>query len=150
MTDEKELTDFQKQWEIIVNKANIDYKGTNNYNTLTKEEQVWYNIQLLISAAGNGGIISFFYNHEGNYYLETIESLKILKQEKVIKLLEKSAKIFPKGVVPKDIVKRNEIIEKIPDGKYAKMFNKIDNEFFELENKLEADLINYIIEHGLI
>jgi hypothetical protein len=153
MSNEKKLIDYQDKWEEIVSKANINYNGTNNYDTLTKEEKVWYNIQLLIAAVDNGGMISYFYNHEAEYYLETIESLREIKQEKIIKLLKKQAKIFPKGIVPKNINKRNEIINNIPDkkvGKVDKMGEKIDNDFYQLEDKLETELVDYIIKNNLV
>jgi len=153
LENENKLIDFQEQWDKIVNKANVNYNETSNYNSLTKEEKVWFNIQLLINAVNNGGVISFFYNYEANHYLETIESLKELKQEKVIELLEKIAIIFPEGIVPKDIDERNRIIESLSDEedeKYDKMFENIDNDFFEIENKLEHDLINYLKINNLV
>jgi hypothetical protein len=150
MNNKKRLTDFHEQWIKIVEKANINYNGINNYNTLTNEEKVWYHIQLLIASVDNGGMISFFYNHEAEYFSETIESLKELKHEKIIKLMKKIAKLFPKGIVPKNIDKRNEIINNIQDRKYEKLHEKIDREFYKVENKLEADLIEYIIKNKLV
>ena len=95
-------------------------------------------------------MISYFYNHEGEYYLETIESLKELKQDKIIKLLKKLVQIHFKGIVPKDIEKRNEIINGLPDGKYKRISEKIDQKFYKYENKLESDLVKYIIENVLV
>jgi hypothetical protein len=143
MTNEKRLTDFQEQWEKLVNKAN------NNYSLLSKAERVWFNIQLLIASVENGGMISCFYNSLCDYYVEIIEDLKELKHDKIIKLMEEIGKMFPKGIVPKDMEKRNEVINCWSYGKYDRKLYKIDKTFFKLKNKLENDLIKYIITNNL-
>jgi hypothetical protein len=144
MIKEKELSDFQEQWEKLVIKAN------NNYSLLSKAERVWFNIQLLIAGVENGGMISCFYNSLCDYYVEIIEDLKELKHDKIIKLMKEIGKMFPKGIVPKDIEKRNKIISSWPDGKYDKKLTKIDNVFFKLKKKIENDLIKYIITNNLV
>ena len=138
-----ELFDFQKAWEKLCDKACM------NYTYLSQAERVWFNIQCLIQAVDNGGMISFFYNSGADYYIETIEDLKILKHEKIVKLLEKIRKIFPEGDLPKDMNIRSEIISSYPDGEFDEMYEEIDNEFYDLEKKLEEDLVNFILENKL-
>ena len=143
--ENKKLFDFQEQWEKLVNKTN------ENLNSLSKEERVWFTVQVLIDVVDNGGMISFFYNYGADYYKETIEDLRILNQKKIIKLLEKIGKVCFKNNIPKDIEKRNEIINSFPDdGKLNKKLERIDNEFYKLENKLEEDLVNYICINKLV
>ena len=150
--ENKKLIDFQEQWEKLVHKANWNYLNENNgYYALSMAERVWFNIQLLIAATDNGGMISFFYTHEAEHYLETIDDLAELKQKKIIKLLKKIGKIVYKNNVPRDIEKRNEILNSFPDdGKLDKKLENIDNEFYKVENKLEEYLVKFIIENNLV
>jgi len=135
----KKLIDFQEQWIKLVDKA------YNDFNSLSKEERVWYTVQILMDATNNGGMISFFYNSGADYYIETINDLKELKQDKIAELLERIGKMYYKNIVPKDIEKRNQIIISIPDdGRYDQELDEIDTIFYQLENKLEEDLVNYI------
>jgi len=145
MAKKESLTDFQEQWDKIVDKAQKDY------NSLSKAERVWFNIQLLMAAVENGGMISFFYNSQGEYYYETIEDLEILKHKKIIKLLEKMSEIFPNKIVPKDWDERNEVIDNMPDDEiFEEKIDKIDDEYFKLEKKLEEDLIEFIKINGMV
>ena len=145
MNKEKTLLNYQDKWEILCNKAS---KG---YDKLSYAERVWVNIQGLIGTVDNGGIISFFYNYDADYYEETIEDLKILGQEKIVCLLEMCAKIFPNSIVPKTIEERNDIINNLPDdGSFDNMYEEINNKFYEYEKELEQILINYLIKNKII
>lgn len=68
---------WEKHWQELVNK----YSAT-GYDSLTSDERTWFNIQCLIDAIDNGGIISFYYNSGADYLEETMEDLNKLKAKK--------------------------------------------------------------------
>jgi len=144
MNSNKSLDDYQNEWNIICDKAFTEY------SELSFSERIWFNVQCLINAVNNGGIISYYYNNGADYYYETINDLKILEQNKIIILMERSAKIFPNNIVPKNIDERNNVISNLPEGKFDKELEEIDEIFFNNENELEQSLINYLIKYEII
>jgi hypothetical protein len=144
MNNRKNLMDYQNEWHIICDKAFVDY------SKLSSAERTWFNVQCLINVVNNGGIISFYYNNGADYYQETIDDLKKLEQIKIIDLLERSARIFPKNIVPKTIDERNNVISNLPGGKFDKEFGKLDEIFFKNTDELEQSLIDYLIKHEII
>jgi len=144
MNSEKSLMDYRNEWKIICDKAFTDY------SKLSSVERTWFNVECLIGAVSKGGIISYYYNNDADYYQETIDDLKKLEQNKIIDLMEKSAKIFPNNAVPKTIDERNNIISNLPEGKFDNELDKLDEIFLKYENELEQSLINYLIKYEII
>ncbi|WP_410511499.1 DUF4375 domain-containing protein [Paenibacillus sp. BR2-3] len=103
----------------------------------TKRIYSWYNTRVLIDSVNDGGLISFYYNTGADYLIETMEDLHRIKADKVIKLLLKVNKLFPEGNVPTDIDERNEIISSWDDEETDSKLEKIDDQFYELEEDLE-------------
>ena len=134
----KSLMDFQKEWEMLVNKA------LTNYNSLSKNERLWFNVESLISSVDDGGLISHYYNSGANYNAETIEDLNYLGFNDISKLLEKINEYFPNGKPPHNMEERNKVIENWTDRKFDKILKELDNNFFEKEKKLEQSLIKFI------
>jgi len=144
MNCEKSLSDYQNEWEIICDKAFTEY------SKLSSAERTWFNVQCLINAVNNGGIISYYYNNDADYYQETMDDLKKLGQNKIIDLMERSAKIFPNNIVSKTIDERNNVISNLLEGEFDDELTKIDEIFFKYENELEQSLINYLIKYEII
>ncbi len=115
------------EWCKIVNKASSDY------DSLTKNERIWFNIRILIDSINDGGLISYYYNSGANYVYETIEDLKTLEMIDIVNIIEKHNEIlFGKETVPNDLTIRNKYIEKITDSSNDKL------------NNLELDIMNRI------
>lgn len=130
-------------WKKIVN------VGCSDYSALTRPERVWFNVESLIGAVTNGGIVSFYYNSGANHVYETIDDLKLLGHDDIALMLEKVNKLFPDCDIPNEFDKRNEIIENWDDNdnKIDKMLDDLDQEFYGKYKFLEDSLRNYMINH---
>jgi hypothetical protein len=137
-----DLTDFQEDWEKIVD------KGCRDYSSLTRPERVWYNIQVLMGQVGNGGLVSYFCEGTVEPVFETIEDLRLLGATDVIPLLEKMCSLFPDGRPSMDIEEREEIIGNW-HGKHDQLLEDLDNDFFKKDAELERVLVEYIIRNNL-
>ncbi len=51
----KSLTDYQKEWDVLINKWD-----SHGYDMLSDEEKIWFNVQTLLGAVANGGFISYY------------------------------------------------------------------------------------------
>ncbi len=139
--------EWEHPWKELVNKY-----SDNGYEGLTPDERVWFNVRCLIDSVDNGGIISFYYNSGADYLEETIEDLNKLKASKAINLLKKVNKLFPNGKPSKNIAERNDVISSWEDEQNEKLFEKLDEQFYELEEDLESKLeliIKKVISAGL-
>lgn len=116
----------------------------NNYSSLTKDERIWFNIQILIGEVGNGGIISHYCNSGAQWNKETIEDLLLLGFADIANLLIQVNKLFPNGTPPFDLHKRNEIISKWPDEEYEDMLEEMAKQFYAREEALEKALVKHI------
>ena len=136
--DNKTLLDFQTDWVILVNKA------VNDYDSLSSDERIWFNIQALIDAVDNGGLISHYYNSGADHNKETIADLITIGFSDVADLLIKVNKLFPNSQPSTDLGERNEVINNWEDGKFDELLNQVDENFYGRENDLESKLINLI------
>ena len=138
MATTKTLLDFQTAWEALVDKANL------NYDSLTPDERIWFNVQCLIGQVDNGGLISHYYNSGADYNKDTIEDLKAIGYPDVANLLIQINSFFPESKPSINIDERNEVINSWPEGKHDFMLEKFDNVFYQREYDLEAALIRHI------
>jgi hypothetical protein len=134
----KSLLDFQKNWEILVN------KGSRNYASLTRDERVWFNIESLIAAADNGGLISHYYNSGADFNKETIEDLSWLGFPEIATSLTRINQLFPNRSPSRNIQERNNVIDTWPDEKYDDLLDELDKQFYLKEPELESALILHI------
>ena len=129
----KTREELQDHWERIVD------KGFKDYNSLTREERIWFNLEPLTTDG-----IFFIYTNEGaENILDIIEDLEFLNHHKISALVKKMNKLFPNNTPPKNVDDRNEIIENWTEKQESKM-EDIDDEFWEFSEDLEETLIVYL------
>lgn len=133
---------FQQDWEKLATQA------FENYNLLTSDERVWFNIQVLIQNTDNGGLISYYYNCFSYDLPALIQDLKSLNASTILSILEKMNRLFPDGIPSSDFEERNEIVGKWGDYEYS-ILNKLDEDFYNNQPDLEKKLINHILSKGL-
>lgn len=126
--------DWQKHWQKLFEK--LDAEG---YERLTPDEKTWYNVRGVIDSIGNGGIISFYYNHGADTLDDTMEDLQKLNASEVVNLLKQVNVLFPNGKPSNDVDERNEIIDSW-DGEHEDLFETLDERFYILESDLELKL----------
>ena len=137
--NKKNLLDFQTDWEKLVDKALSDY------SSLNADERIWFNIQCLIDAASDGGLISHYYNSGADYNKETIIDLTTLGFQNIADLLLKINKLFPNSEPSIDIDERNDIISSWSDNdELNSWLEQLDTQFYGEAEELEQKLINHI------
>lgn len=141
--DNLTLLAFQDKWTKIVD------KGQDDFDLLTPDERIWFNVETLIGQADNGGLISFYYNSYAERVNETIADLEKLGAADIADFLKQINALFPNGQPSSDIDERNDVISSWPDGKYTPLFDSLDDKFYEKRKELEQKLIQHIQTAGL-
>jgi hypothetical protein len=127
--------DWEQRWNQIFEK--YDEKGYLSFNL---DERIWFNVRGLIDVIENGGLISFYYNYGADHLDDILEDLKKIDAIDVINILQKVNELFPNAIPPKDIDKRNEVIDSW-DGMYEAVLESLDERFYnELQENLEIKL----------
>lgn len=112
-------------------------------NSLTEPQKNFYFDQNLEREINNGGFNQFFYNSSGDFAHETITSLRIIGAGKTADILQKAIDQFPDSVVPKDRVKRQEVLEQIEENA-NEVWEQLDQAFYKYEDNLHDLNIEYV------
>jgi hypothetical protein len=135
---------IQPENSVDSNWANLVGKAMKDYNSLTKNERIWFNLRVLIDSFNNGGLASYYYNSGAENVYETIEDLQILGLDKLATIIKKYNEIlFHDTKVPKDINERNEIVSKL-DEKTDSLLQDIELDFQDQLETLERRLETFI------
>src|SRR4051812_22068978 len=98
------LFDFSACWRDLVGKRyDLGYKN------LSAHERVWFNVQSLIQAIDDGGLVSYYYNSGADDLVDCMASLSQLGDASMQSLLRQVNTLFPHGV-PTDQDARNVVI----------------------------------------
>ena len=130
--------DIQTKWEAIVN------QGFDNYNSLSREERVWFNVEPMIT----GGLFDHYVNSPGDRNIDTMDDLIYLGFKPLADLMIRMNELFG-GNVPTDMIERNEIISNWPDGKYDDLIDELDDLFEDQSDKLDEALLNHILKTNI-
>jgi Domain of unknown function (DUF4375) len=125
--------DAQKAWEIIVD------IGYSDYEQLTKDQKVWFNIEPLTT----DGIIDHYINNGAEHNKDTIDALEFLGFHDIAELMLKVNSLFLNGHPPTDIDKRNEQWDNWSD-KNEVLLDEIDEKFWDRNEALENVLLEHI------
>lgn len=129
----------QPAWEKIVD------TGFSEYQKLTREQRVWFNIEPLIT----DGLWDHYVNYGADKNAETIQDLEYLNFSSIANQLRKFNKTyFPKGV-PEGPDARQEQFDKFSEEQLGKDIEEMDNKFWEVYSDLEMALLNHINKKGL-
>lgn len=135
------------EWESAW-KSLVDKEANEGYQSLTADERILFNIESLIIAADDGGIISFYYNSGAEHMEETIEDLRSIKATNIIKMLKRINALFPNGRPSTNIDERNLVISSWyngkKDAKYENLLEKMDDKFYSQQEDLELKLVPII------
>lgn len=123
----------QLAWEKIVE------TGFSNYDLLTKDEKVWFNIEPLTTE----GIIDHYINHGAEHNQDTIDALEFLGFYDIAELMRKVNALFTNGQPPTDIDERNEQWNSWSD-KYKSLFDEVDEKFWKRCEDLGKSLMEQI------
>lgn len=125
--------ELQDTWEKIVE------KGFDDYNSLKREERIWFNIEPLTT----DGIFDRYTNYGAENIHETIEDLKFLGFDDIAELLLEINSFFPNGSPSKDIDERNEQMDNWTEFQ-DKRTQEIDRIGWERSADLEQAILAYL------
>jgi len=124
----------QPAWEKIVD------TGFSDYNKLTREQRVWFNIESLTT----DGLWDHYVNYGADKNADAIEDLEYLNFSSVAEQLREFNKIyFPKGV-PEGPDAREEVFDKFPKKQLDKHIKEMDKNFWKICDDLESALLEHI------
>lgn len=130
--------DVQPAWEKIVE------KGMAAYETLTRNERVWFNVEPLTT----DGLFDHYMNNGAEHNEDTITDLEYLGFENLAELMREFNALFKYGVPPIDIDERNDEIGSW-DGVYDDIIDRMDNVFWDNCAEVEGNLLQHIINTGI-
>lgn len=129
----------QPAWEKIVN------LGFSDYNKLTREQRVWFNIEPLTI----DGLWDHYVNYGADKNLDTIEDLEYLNFHSVANQLREFNKVyFPNGV-PNGPDSRQEQFDKFSEEQLEKHIEEMDDKFWDISDSLENILLEHINKTGI-
>lgn len=129
---------FREPWSAVVN------KGFSNYNSLSRAERIWFNIEPLIT----GGLWDHYANYGADKNSDTIEDLEFIDFHSVAKLLSDfNNKYFPNGI-PDGPDARQEQFDKFPEEELENDIETLDDKFWAISDQLEKSLVNHLQNSG--
>lgn len=129
----------QPAWEKIVD------LGFSDYEKLTREQRVWFNIEPLIT----DGLWDHYMNHGADKNSDTIDDLEYLNFPSVAnQLREFNKKYFPNGV-PEGPDARQDEFDKFPEDQLENDIEEMDDKFWKESENLERALLKHINQTGI-
>jgi|SRR5690554_631837 hypothetical protein len=129
----------QSAWEKIVN------TGFTNYEKLTRDQRVWFNIEPLTT----DGLWDHYMNHGADRNSDTIADLEYLNFSSIADQLRKfNSTYFPQGV-PEGPDARQEQFDKFSEDRLETDIEEMDNKFWEKCSDLETALLEHINKTGI-
>ena len=128
----------QPAWEKIVD------AGFSDYQSLTKDQRVWFHIEPLTT----GGITDHYVNYGAEHNAETISDLEMLGFADIAEMLRKVNRNFSNGEPPADMDDRNREISAWSAQEEA-MLEEINDRFWQRSDELEKALLEYINRTGI-
>lgn len=129
----------QVAWEKIVN------QGFSDYNKLTRDQRVWFNIEPLTTA----GLWDHYVNSGADKNSKIIEDLEYLNFHSIASLLRKfNQTYFPNGV-PQGSNTRQEEFNKFPEDQLENDIEEMDCKFWEKSGEIEGYLLEHINRTGI-
>ena len=129
----------QSAWEKIVD------TGFSDYQELTRDQRVWFNIEPLTT----DGLWDHYMNNGADKNADTIEDLEFLNFSTIAGLLRKfNQTYFPQGV-PEGPDARQEQLDKFPESQLESDIEEMDNKFWEICDDLENALLEHINKTGI-
>ncbi len=130
----------QPYWEKVVQ------RGFDNYDILSREERIWFNIEPLVT----DGLWDHYINYGADHNSDTIDDLESLGHDSIARLLrEFNGKYFP-FTVPVGPDARQEVFDQYPEKELEKDIDNMDSRFWKECKDLEESLLKHLNNWGLI
>lgn len=135
-------------WVQLVEKVNQQ-----RWSVLSRQDQHYFVISILIGEVLNGGFEQYFFNSSGDYYTQTKQVLIQYGEEDIFKLLLRAKQlIFAGQAVPAYCEQRRQLLQNIEakqEQQYDAELRLLEDQFFEKSDKLVALLSKLAVEYHL-
>lgn len=129
----------QPAWEEIVE------LGFSDYEKLTREQRIWFNIEPLTTE----GLWDHYANYGADKNADTIEDLEFLNFQTIANQLREFNKIyFPNGV-PEGPDARQKHFDNFPEDQLENHIEKMDEKLSDISEDLEKVLLQHINTTGI-
>jgi Domain of unknown function (DUF4375) len=140
--------DLDDLLSTLIQKYYPDY----DYESFLNLDSVARTFVLIVNLDGqvqNGGLIQFIDNSTGEYFHETIEAAKNIKNDKLVAILTKITTQYPVHQIPKDWDERRALWDSMcehneNDETWDKFWDDLDHEYYDNANAMNKDLIEYL------
>ncbi|MEN3977295.1 DUF4375 domain-containing protein [Acinetobacter sp. CWB-B33] len=135
-------------WVQLVEKVNQQ-----RWSVLSRQDQHYFVISILIGEVLNGGFEQYFFNSSGDYYTQTKQVLIQYGEEDIFRLLLRAKQlIFTGQAVPVRCEQRRQLLQNIEaeqEQQHDAELRLLENRFFEKSDRLSALLSKLAVEHHL-
>jgi hypothetical protein len=118
--------------------------GFSDYNQLSHDQKIWFNIEPLTT----DGIIDHYINHGAEHNKDTLQALEFLGFADIAGQMRRINKLFTDGQPPGDLMERNKEWNTWCD-KYQGLFAEIDEKFWARCADLDKALMEHINRTGI-
>jgi len=120
-----------------------------NIINLPIEQQVTYTTVILNQQVFNGGLHQYFINSFGQFAYLTLDNLKLIHAEKLVKILNEAIIAINEDNLPIEQFRRNIYLRQFQklinfEGKLFDKLDQLDQEYYENNENLEELLVNYL------
>ncbi|RXF73760.1 DUF4375 domain-containing protein [Hansschlegelia zhihuaiae] len=139
-------------WTFLVKRSSDD----RGLASLSKEERVYFAINLLEKEVYNGGFDQYFFNSSSDYNWIAVEGLREIRALQSLKLVREAANtLFGRDGPPADQADRWRIMSsKAPhlsqQHRRESHLDRLDKEFYKDPDQLGERLTAYAKQHGLV
>lgn len=142
------MSDLDDLLHRLVQKYYPDYDDESFVN-LDSVARTFVLIVNLDGQVQNGGLIQFIDNSTGDYFHETIEAAKSIKNDRLVEILIKITEKYPERQIPKDWDERRALWDSMGEQNENnehcdKFWDDLDDEFYDNANAMNKELIEYL------
>ena len=136
---------FRALWRQLVEKV---YEQPKGFEGLTNDEKLYFSVGMLDGEVYNGGLVQFFHNSSGDYYMYAEQGLATIQADNALKILRKAKyMLFGESEVPQDQEQRWTEMSK--SGNEWKL-DALDTEYYEDTDRIGTKLEKFAVETGLV
>jgi len=96
----------------------------------------------------NGGFDQFFFNSTGDFSIETLEALELIKANKTAAILREACNRFPSGIPPSDRTVRANLMSATVSPNSSE-FDSLDERFYAYDEDPGTHLEEFRKERGI-
>lgn len=133
-TIDKEIRGDFRNWRTVLRAA-------------TPGQRAVYALDYTTLEVNNGGWHQFFWNSSGALTDEAIQGAALIGAREHAAILREAAAVYPRGEVPEDRAKRQQILESLSDAETEEVFGPLEDRWYARDRELQRLMVAYIEAH---